>query len=112
VLGALTGLPVEPDPRLRERSFGVWEGLTQAEIEAGWPEAFRAWRQGEEPQGIGADSRHEVGRRVAAAVLETVSEVDDDGVLVVVAHGRSEEHTSELQSRENLVCRLLLEKKK
>src|SRR5690606_41912893 len=27
------------------------------------------------------------------------------------ARGRSEEHTSELQSRENLVCRLLLEKK-
>src|SRR5690606_40647297 len=34
---------------------------------------------------------------------------------VVSAHlaiARSEEHTSELQSRENLVCRLLLEKKK
>src|SRR5207302_6789523 len=29
-----------------------------------------------------------------------------------VLHTRSEEHTSELQSRENLVCRLLLEKKK
>src|SRR5690606_41952766 len=28
------------------------------------------------------------------------------------ADARSEEHTSELQSRENLVCRLLLEKKK
>src|SRR5690606_41648391 len=28
------------------------------------------------------------------------------------ARSRSEEHTSELQSRENLVCRLLLEKKK
>src|SRR5690606_40612538 len=28
-----------------------------------------------------------------------------------VCDGRSEEHTSELQSRENLVCRLLLEKK-
>src|SRR5215475_14935191 len=28
------------------------------------------------------------------------------------ARPRSEEHTSELQSRENLVCRLLLEKKK
>src|SRR2546430_12859826 len=27
-------------------------------------------------------------------------------------HGRSEEHTSELQSQSNLVCRLLLEKKK
>src|SRR5687768_18120221 len=29
----------------------------------------------------------------------------------VEAHGRSEEHTSELQSRLHLVCRLLLEKK-
>src|SRR2546430_12322614 len=28
------------------------------------------------------------------------------------ASGRSEEHTSELQSQSNLVCRLLLEKKK
>src|SRR5690606_26819839 len=31
---------------------------------------------------------------------------------LAVDHDRSEEHTSELQSRENLVCRLLLEKKK
>src|SRR5690606_9159692 len=30
----------------------------------------------------------------------------------VLLEARSEEHTSELQSRENLVCRLLLEKKK
>src|SRR3712207_8329707 len=29
-----------------------------------------------------------------------------------LSHGRSEEHTSELQSRQYLVCRLLLEKKK
>src|SRR5690606_16734790 len=29
-----------------------------------------------------------------------------------ITFGRSEEHTSELQSRENIVCRLLLEKKK
>src|SRR5690606_41032404 len=32
--------------------------------------------------------------------------------LAVLQMPRSEEHTSELQSRENLVCRLLLEKKK
>src|SRR5690606_2998176 len=32
--------------------------------------------------------------------------------LVTAVKARSEEHTSELQSRENLVCRLLLEKKK
>src|SRR5256885_6109720 len=36
------------------------------------------------------------------------SESQDD----LLRHGRSEEHTSELQSPCNLVCRLLLEKKK
>src|SRR5690606_40816288 len=34
------------------------------------------------------------------------------GILRCGTRSRSEEHTSELQSRENLVCRLLLEKKK
>src|SRR2546429_1636521 len=33
-------------------------------------------------------------------------------LLIVVVLARSEEHTSELQSRLHLVCRLLLEKKK
>src|SRR3712207_6956908 len=32
--------------------------------------------------------------------------------LLPLSHSRSEEHTSELQSRQYLVCRLLLEKKK
>src|SRR5436309_7526636 len=36
----------------------------------------------------------------------------DDAPMAVLPVLRSEEHTSELQSRENLVCRLLLEKKK
>src|SRR5436309_7652949 len=52
---------------------------------------------------------------LAAADARPGAEIDDPvggahGVLVVL--DRSEEHTSELQSRENLVCRLLLEKKK
>src|SRR3712207_8882413 len=34
------------------------------------------------------------------------------GLVASTASGRSEEHTSELQSRQYLVCRLLLEKKK
>src|SRR5690606_39397435 len=55
--------------------------------------------------------------RLCAAVA-----VPQVAVVVLLIHGRcalvngikvrSEEHTSELQSRENLVCRLLLEKKK
>src|SRR5690606_41280140 len=39
-------------------------------------------------------------------------ELTMDEVIARTGFGRSEEHTSELQSRENLVCRLLLEKKK
>src|SRR5256886_9271333 len=38
-------------------------------------------------------------------------EARERGARAVVDHARSEEHTSELQSQSNLVCRLLLEKK-
>src|SRR2546422_7562752 len=63
-------------------------------------------------------------RRVAQVYAPTQLTVGDPGVdpsksrlyinLVMVKkpEGRSEEHTSELQSRLHLVCRLLLEKKK
>src|SRR5688572_31404855 len=51
--------------------------------------------------------------------LQAADEVDlkaqNIGVFVgqdELDHARSEEHTSELQSQSNLVCRLLLEKKK
>src|SRR6266513_5290542 len=38
--------------------------------------------------------------------------VSDEAITIPTPFGRSEEHTSELQSRFDLVCRLLLEKKK
>src|SRR5690606_40932150 len=45
------------------------------------------------------------GRKPAAGICNAPAPGDG-------GRNRSEEHTSELQSRENLVCRLLLEKKK
>src|SRR5688572_30973653 len=66
-------------------------------------------------------------RSVGAQLLHDGQAVDlgqaqvDDGQIhrifarleqAILAIGRSEEHTSELQSQSNLVCRLLLEKKK
>src|SRR2546427_2189515 len=61
---------------------------------------------------------HRAERRVALVDLQLaveipirgVPDVGDDALDVPVY--RSEEHTSELQSQSNLVCRLLLEKKK
>src|SRR5436305_6652193 len=47
--------------------------------------------------------------------VQAILAVDGDGAgadEVAVLDARSEEHTSELQSRPHLVCRLLLEKKK
>src|SRR5690606_41692826 len=50
------------------------------------------------------------GGSVVVAILGRVDS-EHQRVRVRVLGVRSEEHTSELQSRENLVCRLLLEKK-
>src|SRR2546427_1461793 len=52
--------------------------------------------------------------RLADAGISIGQTVVASGARVALGaeHGRSEEHTSELQSQSNLVCRLLLEKKK
>src|SRR5438105_7464543 len=78
---------------------------------------------GEIPQGrIGIGySTLQAAAASGAASAETLSlaEVDRSLALIAAIRGagssarrRSEEHTSELQSRVDLVCRLLLEKKK
>src|SRR3712207_7405723 len=57
-------------------------------------------------------------RRARHVVVVAPQRLRDDAPLVIFEHvfevgrHRSEEHTSELQSRQYLVCRLLLEKKK
>src|SRR3712207_8692098 len=58
----------------------------------------------------GAEDVHRVARDVRCDVPVDVA--GDGDRRVAEDLGRSEEHTSELQSRQYLVCRLLLEKKK
>src|SRR3712207_7820133 len=53
-------------------------------------------------RGIGFRSRNRIGSRRGGGLFRRG----------FIGTGRSEEHTSELQSRQYLVCRLLLEKKK
>src|SRR5436309_830341 len=54
----------------------------------------------------------ESAQAALAELIDAVSNKDDAIAAWAESLRRSEEHTSELQSRENLVCRLLLEKKK
>src|SRR3712207_8790767 len=64
------------------------------------------------PPDILAQRRQEERGGVDAAVVGTVRHGAQPGELTQPDLVRSEEHTSELQSRQYLVCRLLLEKKK
>src|SRR5690606_40101064 len=51
------------------------------------------------------------GENIDRALKRFKRKFDKTGTMRQLRKRRSEEHTSELQSRENLVCRLLLEKK-
>src|SRR3712207_8903069 len=67
------------------------------------------------PQGIRVAIRRKLGLRGHAPTwvrLHARGGHDRAAPIGVVAAWRSEEHTSELQSRQYLACRLLLEKKK
>src|SRR3712207_2773317 len=86
---------------------------------AGQPVAAERHAPGRHPDGVADPARGEVLHRQGAADagltrLEGAQQQLAAGLLEVLGHrvGRSEEHTSELQSRQYLVCRLLLEKKK
>src|SRR3712207_8809190 len=79
-------------------------------------EGFRLWQDGHaapggrlpiNTNGGGLSFNHSgmYGQQLLVEAYRQLSGTAEDGV-------RSEEHTSELQSRQYLVCRLLLEKKK
>ncbi len=74
--GAALGLPVEPEPRLRERDAGPWQGLTRVEIEHAFP-GFLA--SGERPEGWEPDA--DLLARVLPVLLDL-----EEGALVV-CHG-------------------------
>ena len=88
IIAAELGLPVHVDARLRERSFGAWEGLTAAEIEADFREQHLRWLARE---GAGADDAEPFdafGARVRSFLGEVVERHPDETVLLV-AHGGS-----------------------
>src|SRR5690606_40965350 len=60
---------------------------------------------------ISSKSRNRIGANILTITAGTMWARFSKVLLSARTSSRSEEHTSELQSRENLVCRLLLEKK-
>ncbi len=81
------GLAVQPDPGLRERSFGEFEGFTHAHIEHRWPVAARRWRERDPGFGPpGGEKLADFYDRSVASVLRLTAGHPGQAVLVV-AHG-------------------------
>src|SRR5688572_32019495 len=78
------------------------------------PERRRERRHQDGPQPPSAANFHRLAQRHPVAPPQRVDVVDEQDRVADddPREHRSEEHTSELQSQSNLVCRLLLEKKK
>src|SRR5690349_24206859 len=86
-------------------------GSDPAVPQIGEQERFAADKNIEGASGTGFRIRPS-GRRMAVAITDCKRVEKGFGVIPIApSMFRSEEHTSELQSRRDLVCRLLLEKK-
>lgn len=80
-LARVTGLAVTQDKDLRERSGGLWEGLTDPEIRERYPVERASWNP---PEG---EPRSAVAERVSGALTRIAEQVSEGGLAVIVSHG-------------------------
>jgi len=81
------GLEVQPEPRLRERAFGIFEGYTVTEVAQKWPQEFAAWRSRDPAISIpDGESAEQLIRRVLAA-LHDIALAYQGATVAVVTHG-------------------------
>jgi broad specificity phosphatase PhoE len=81
-------LELRVDPRWREWDVGEWSGKPRAEIELGWPELYRAFREGDpDVHPPGGERRRDLAARVRSAALELFESNPGRSVLVVTHRG-------------------------
>jgi broad specificity phosphatase PhoE len=83
-LAAVTGLTVRLDPRLRERYFGDWQGLTNAEVSNAYPDVWARWRRGDVADAAGIEDVEALRERALDAMSDAAHL---GGTVVVVTHG-------------------------
>lgn len=88
ILAEPLDLTVRQDKRLRERSFGGWEGKTGPQIEAEFPDAHARWLAGEGPGADDAEPFAHFAARVRSFLEDVLARHPDETVLLVT-HGGS-----------------------
>src|SRR5688572_33449439 len=111
VFGDARGFFMETYKHSDFAAFGIAEPLVQENHSKSGRGILRGLHYQREPEG-----QAKLVRVVAGEIFDVAVDLREGsptrGKWVGVTQIRSEEHTSELQSQSNLVCRLLLEKKK
>ncbi len=86
-IAAVTSHAIVTDERLRERNFGMFEGLTQAEMQAREPQAYARFMSRDPQYAVpGGESPAEFFARCRAA-LEELAHRHADETIAVVTHG-------------------------
>ena len=86
-LASLTGLSVEIDEGLAEKSFGDWEGLKAADIRKQGAALSGTWRAGGDLPEFRIEGRRHTAERVGEALKAIVAGSQKDDVIVAVSHG-------------------------
>jgi alpha-ribazole phosphatase len=80
-------LPVHAEPRLREMAFGLWEGLTYAEIQQRETRSLAAWERDQlHSAPPGGETLLQMTARVRAAYVDMLV-AGQDTTVGLVAHG-------------------------
>jgi broad specificity phosphatase PhoE/ribonuclease HI len=77
------GVPVTVVPELIECDFGLWEGLTFAEVRDRWPGEMSAWLESTSVAPPGGESFQAVAKRVRAALAGLRAAYPSQSVVVV-----------------------------
>lgn len=83
----VTGHDIVVEPRLRERNFGVFEGLTRDEMIARFPEAYARFKERDQHFAMPRGESGVEFRRRTTACMEEIAARHPQQLVVVVTHG-------------------------
>jgi len=84
---AATGLPVFPDPDLREMCLGKWEGMTVPEIQEAFPGTFEGWLADPLAHPAPGGERLDAFARRVTDAFERVRAAQPGRDAILVSHG-------------------------